>query len=171
MGEGCLAQMAFKSSWPTVCDCSYRGRVCALAQLLAGPALTLHFYRYMKRRCHFLDNCPSFNYNSGVGELQVDESGKKTPTNTKQLGSTLMQTMLMEVGDFCDPKIKENWSLKPHQQVAIRNLLPFINYFFCSLFTISKTAVELLGWSPFMLTTLMCLTERNSLKSESKFHQ
>lgn len=73
----------------------------------------------MKRRCEFLDCLPAFNYNSGMGEVlkQID-TGKRTFTDTRQLGSTLMHTMLSEVSDFCDPSIKENWSLKPHQQVS-----------------------------------------------------
>ena len=75
-------------------------------------------YRYMNRRCGFLDNLPAFNYNTGVGEYITDEKGKWVCTDTKQLGSTLMMTMLREVEDFCDPGIKNNWSLKPHKQVT-----------------------------------------------------
>ena len=75
--------------------------------------------RYMKRRCGFLDNLPAFNYNSGAGEYI--SAGKRT--DTRQLGSTLMRTMISEVGDFCDPTIKENWSFKPHQQVFTRALV------------------------------------------------
>ena len=73
----------------------------------------------MKRRCAFLDQLPAFNYNSGYGEYYTDPSGKKMASDTRQLGSTLMSTMLQEVVDFCDPEIKENWSLKAHQQVYI----------------------------------------------------
>ena len=76
-------------------------------------------YRYMKRRCAFLDKCPAFNYNTGHGEYFEDASGKKMASDTRQLGSTLMSTMVQEVADFCDPKIKGNWSLKPHQQVIV----------------------------------------------------
>ena len=76
--------------------------------------------RYMKRRCAFLDNLPSFNYNTGAGEYVKNEHGSMVTTDTKHLGSTLMTTMLNEVSDFCDPAIKENWSLKPHQQVSTR---------------------------------------------------
>ena len=73
--------------------------------------------RYMKRRCNFLDNLPAFNYNTGSGEYKEDEQGKGV-TDIKQLGSTLMRTMLKEVSDFCDPTINyDNWSKKPHQQV------------------------------------------------------
>lgn len=69
----------------------------------------------MKRRCEFLDSLPAFNYNPGYGL----EFGSKKRTDTSHLGSTLMHTMLQEVSDFCDPAIKENWSLKPHQQVLM----------------------------------------------------
>ena len=72
----------------------------------------------MERRCKFLDALPAFNYNTGVGEYLLNEQKKQVRTNTRQLGSTLMKTMLKEVQDFCDPAIKENWSLKPHQQVT-----------------------------------------------------
>ena len=74
----------------------------------------------MKRRCAFLDNLPAFNFNSGYGEYIINEYGKRVTTDTRQLGSTLMNTMLNEVSDFCDPDIKENWSLKPHQQVSFQ---------------------------------------------------
>ena len=77
-------------------------------------------HRYMKRRCAFLDQLPAFNYNTGYGEYFVEPlTGKKKLSDTRQLGSTLMETMLQEVKDFCDPEIKENWSLKAHQQVYI----------------------------------------------------
>ena len=72
----------------------------------------------MERRCKFLDTLPAFNFNTGAGEYLLDERNKRVCTNTRQLGSTLMKTMLKEVHDFCDPAIKENWSLKPHQQVT-----------------------------------------------------
>ena len=71
----------------------------------------------MKRRCDFLEDNPAFNYNTGAGELLTDELGKKYKTDTRQLGSTIMQTMIEEVSNFCDPDIKKNWSSKPHQQV------------------------------------------------------
>ena len=74
-------------------------------------------HRYMKRRCAFLDKCPAFNYNTGHGEYYEDASGKKKVSDTRRLGSTLMSTMVQEVADFCDPKIKGNWSLKHHHQV------------------------------------------------------
>ena len=77
----------------------------------------MHFYRYMKRRCQFLDTLPAFNYNQGRGVYDTNEQGRKIVTNTKQLGSTLLNAMLKEVSDFCNPDIKENWSILPHQQV------------------------------------------------------
>jgi hypothetical protein len=74
------------------------------------------FIQYMKRRCTFLDNFPGFNYNTGYGEYIIVD-GKRQRTDTHRLGSTLMQTMLKEVTDFCDPSIKESWSQKAHQQL------------------------------------------------------
>ena len=79
----------------------------------------------MKRRCSFLDTLPGFNYNTGVGEPMRDEHGVPLTdargqiirTDTRQLGSTLMKTMLDEVANFCDPAIKSNWAGRPHQQV------------------------------------------------------
>ena len=83
----------------------------------------------MKRRCNFLDHLPAFNYNTGHGEYFIDETGKETTSDIKELGSTLMSTMLREVSDFCNPAIKENWSLKAHQQVDSST---FWVYFMCS---------------------------------------
>ena len=73
----------------------------------------------MKRRCSFLDKCPAFNFNGGSTEYITSSDGKKRKNDTTQLGSTLMETMLREVSDFCDPIIRENWSLKPHHQVGV----------------------------------------------------
>ena len=72
----------------------------------------------MKRRCLFLDTLPGFNYNTGHGNSIMDTQGQQRANDTRQLGSTLMKTMLNEVRDFCDPDIKENWALKQHQQVG-----------------------------------------------------
>ena len=69
----------------------------------------------MKRRCAFLDTCAAFNMNSGASEYNAQT---KAYNDTRELGSTLMETMLKEVSDFCDPIIREDWSLKPHHQVG-----------------------------------------------------
>ncbi len=79
--------------------------------------VTCSIYRYMRRRCNFLDCLPAFNFNTGSSEYLTNEFGVRVATNTRHLGSTLMFTMLNEVSDFCDPNIKENWSLEAHQQV------------------------------------------------------
>ena len=80
----------------------------------------------MNRRCVFLDNLPAFNYNTGRGEY-IKVNGKTQRTDTYELGSTLMETMLKEVSDFCDPDIKESWSQRPHQQVsAVKKQLQLI---------------------------------------------
>ena len=72
----------------------------------------------MKRRCEFLDRLPYFNYNQGAGIEFGATPRTRERVDYEHLGSTLMKTMLDEVNDFCDPAIKENWSLKPHQQVS-----------------------------------------------------
>ncbi len=48
----------------------------------------------------------------------MNDKGEKKKNDTKELGSTLMDTMLKEVSDFCDPFIREDWALKPHHQVC-----------------------------------------------------
>ncbi len=68
--------------------------------------------RYMYRRCIFLDNLPGFNFNVGFGVM----IGKEI-TKTTKLGSTLLEAMLREVKTFCDPKVNQNWTQRPHQQV------------------------------------------------------
>ena len=74
--------------------------------------------RYMKRRCDFLDKTPAFNFNPGSGEYYDDQrTGKKKVSDTRELGSTLMSTMLQEVKDFCNFHLKQNWLQKAHQQV------------------------------------------------------
>ena len=85
------------------------------------PAATTYsppLIRYMKRRCTFLDNLPAFNYNTGGGEIMEGEGGKQI-TDTHNLGSTLMDTMLEEVGNFCNPAIMKNWAKETHQQVSM----------------------------------------------------
>ena len=68
----------------------------------------------MNRRCQFLDDLPQYNYNEGI---QVAGSHTGLETNTKKLGSTLMNAMLKEVYQFCNPKAQVNWSGQAHQQV------------------------------------------------------
>ena len=71
----------------------------------------------MKRRCHFLDTLPAYNYNTGGSEHVVNTKGKKVANDTRHLGSTLMGAFLKEVREFCDPDCQADWSKKPHQQV------------------------------------------------------
>ena len=82
----------------------------------------------MYRRCDFLDSLPAFNFNMGQGEYATDKQGRKVRTDTRNLGSTLMTTMLKEVKEFCDPATKEKWSDKPHQQVTMYKYLPIHEY-------------------------------------------
>ena len=60
-------------------------------------------FRYMKRRCWFLDNFPAYNYNTGAGVRE----GTGEVTNTRRLGSMLMEAMLSEAEQFCHPCIWE----------------------------------------------------------------
>jgi hypothetical protein len=81
------------------------------------------FIKYMKRRCAFLDVIPAFNFNTGAGEYYDDpETKQKEVSNTRQLGSTLMETMLKEAEDFCS-LVKHNWLNEPHQQVSLEVIL------------------------------------------------
>ena len=105
------------------------------------PTLTLCTDRYMNRRCSFLDTLSAFNLNMGRGEYIADEERRWVRTDTRQLGSTLMTTMIKEVEDFCDPLIKENWSLKPHQQV-----------------TITTTSIYKISWSHYPSPSLSALS-------------
>lgn len=72
----------------------------------------------MKRRCHFLDTLPAYNYNLGASEHIVNSKGQRVSNNTRHLGSTLMASFLREVEEFCDPDAQADWSKKPHQQVC-----------------------------------------------------
>ena len=70
----------------------------------------------MNTRCEFLDHLPAFNYNIGSG-IKIHNEGKQEKTDTRSLGSTLIEAMLDEVSDFCVSDVKENWSTNAHQQV------------------------------------------------------
>ena len=77
------------------------------------------FVKYMKRRCDVLENAPGFTYNRGKGEYVNDRiTGAKRPTNTKELGSTLLTAMLKEVNSFCHPEIQEDWKRHAHHQLV-----------------------------------------------------
>ena len=77
------------------------------------------FVKYMKRRCDVLENAPGFTYNHGIGEFVIERiKGTKRPTDTKELGSTLLSAMLKEVNSFCHPGIQEDWKRHAHQQLV-----------------------------------------------------
>ena len=76
------------------------------------------FVKYMKRRCKVLENLPGFNFNQGEGFAVDKKTGKQKRCDTKQLGSTLLSTMLREVNSFCHPDIQEDWKLHSHQQLV-----------------------------------------------------
>ena len=73
----------------------------------------------MSRRCTFLDNLPSFNRNTGFGEIIKNQTREKVKTDTRQLGSILMKAMLDEVETFCDPVAMSTSAKEPHQQVIV----------------------------------------------------
>ena len=82
--------------------------------------MTTYFYRYMYRRCKFLDECPGFIFNIGKGEVLKKRQFRKDPiyTNTEHLGSILMETMLEEVKVFCNPEVTKKWANPEYQQVC-----------------------------------------------------
>ena len=76
----------------------------------------------MYRRCAFLDVFPDFNYNQGRIIYTDAKDGTTKERNTNKLGSILMENMLREVKEFCDPKLNQNWAAKVHHQVCIFEL-------------------------------------------------
>ena len=88
-----------------------------IMQTTTIAALNTISLRYMKRRCYFLDNLSHYNYNYGRSAQWTGSKKEKKVHNTEHLGSTLMKAMLSEVSEFCNPRIKGTWSLRPHQQV------------------------------------------------------
>ena len=67
----------------------------------------------MERRCTILENCPTLQYNEGVG---VGYNGERC--NIRYLRSLLFDLMQEEVLSFCNPK---DVALK-HQQVDFQLL-------------------------------------------------
>ena len=98
-----------------ICECRAKP-IESVSTSIPRYVRVLSQHRYMHRRCAFLDTLPGFNYNNGVGEY-TDINGQCKKTDTRNLGSTMMKAMLSEVKEFCDPSVKQNWALKPHQQV------------------------------------------------------
>ena len=75
-------------------------------------------FRYMIRRCRFLEDCTYLQYNMGVGPC-FDAEGKTTGkfNDIKQLRSVLVDVMKDEVENLCNPTIAKNWELSTHSQV------------------------------------------------------
>ena len=78
-----------------------------------------HKFRYMIRRCKFLEHCVYLQYNTGIGQPCTDVQGKPTGkfTDTRQLRSVLVDVMKDEVAKFCNPNTARNWELSTHTQV------------------------------------------------------
>jgi hypothetical protein len=68
-------------------------------------------YRYLSERFNFLEKCPGYLYNNGLGTSLV--------SNSVALGSTLVDAMITEVKQMCD---LEEWSEKAYQQVFLYNI-------------------------------------------------
>lgn len=69
----------------------------------------------MYRRCKFLDCLPGFNYNEGMVRYFDKKTGHVTTFDTRKLGSTLMEAMLLEASNFN----VVNWSDQKHMQVLV----------------------------------------------------
>ena len=54
-----------------------------------------------------------------AGKVDILRDKHKEITDTSQLGSTIMETMLKEVSEFCNPVKRNNWSNSTRQQVHI----------------------------------------------------
>ena len=78
----------------------------------------------MYRRCEFLEDSPYLKYNMGVGEPKKNERGEPTEeyTDTRQLRSVLLQTMMDEVSDFCKQSVREQDKSVPYHQVWCTSL-------------------------------------------------
>ena len=72
-----------------------------------------------------MEHFPGFIYNTGGGEY-IEYQGRRILTDTRRLGSTLMETMLDEVAMFCDPNMKGCWGERPHQQVSAHTYLKYV---------------------------------------------
>ena len=64
-----------------------------------------------------------------AGKVSISR-GRDKPTevvDTSRLGSTIMETMLKEVSDFCNPVKRNNWSDSTRQQVLTRLVCVLLN--------------------------------------------
>lgn len=97
-----------------------------LHDLLGSDVLYLLSYpmifRYMYRRCKFLDNFPGYNFNQGVGDV-------RHKTDTTRLGSTVMKAMLKEAEQLCDYEHRHQWTASSHQQVSMRMYIAVIGIY------------------------------------------
>ena len=74
-------------------------------------------FRYMERRCIFLENCPHLRYNQGFRETVRNSEGRVIgERNTTKIRSTLFAIMQEEVRNFC--KQSSSWLFDVHGQVC-----------------------------------------------------
>ena len=84
--------------------------------------LYAYVYRYMYRRCHFLEECPYLKYNQGraPGDAVRDKTGKMVHKNykdTSKLRSVLFHTMRREVAHFSEQCVGTHEQTRKYHQV------------------------------------------------------
>ena len=55
--------------------------------------------------------------------MLLNEDKKEITIDTSSLGSSLFETMLQEVNDFCSPRRRSNWEGDARQQVTLNILI------------------------------------------------
>ena len=81
-------------------------------------SIAFFIFRYMERRCVFLEDCPHLRYNEGYRETIRNSEGRVIgERNTVKMRSTLFAIMQEEVGNFCKQSI--SWSSDVHRQVCL----------------------------------------------------
>lgn len=69
----------------------------------------------MYRRCHFLEESPFLRFNQGRG---VNKPGLSMQTDTHNLRSVLLDTMLDEVSHFCEYHERKDEKKTNYHQVS-----------------------------------------------------
>ena len=64
--------------------------------------------------------------------MLLDEDKKEITIDTSSLGSSLFETMLQEVNDFCSPRRRSNWEGDARQQVTLDK--PRCHFMFINIF-------------------------------------
>lgn len=86
---------------------------------------------------------PGFYFNQGM-DVGLRDRGQLS--NTVLLGSLLMETMLREVRELCNPHGNHDWTKKSHQQVTIASGYESLQI---PLVLFTSLGVKCVGWSKF----------------------